>query len=301
MDPEQRFLQARQARSNARREESGHDNNNDDDDDFVTRQQRHSQELGIFWSELRRRLQQWEERLNRLHDTFKAANNSQQQQQQPLILSIRQPFQNLKEELKQLQRHCLRNHDITTTASSTTNANSPSSSSSSTHHDHDDMMILVDWKLPTKEFPNTDLRLLHAEFSKYTQKWETMARLIQPKGKFTFRRYRQELAYRNIHGLLLQDDDQDNNNNNNNNRTTTTEVNDNPPPLPNDESCLQGYDNCIIHIHNDGTTTINHHHHHHQEQDEMPSTPASSMLTSSISLSSPLLLIRNLQHCTVTM
>lgn len=79
--------------------------------------------------------------------------------------NVHQLLLDLKLELQQLQKHCLGS-----------------------------VVVVEDWEVPV--LPVADLRLLHNTFAKHLQKWETAQQEIAPKGKFVFRRYREEVARR---------------------------------------------------------------------------------------------------------
>jgi hypothetical protein len=86
--------------------------------------------------------------------------------------TIRQGMEDLKQGLQLLRRHCLAS-----------------------------TVCFHDWDVP--ELPVADLRLLHAEFTKCSTTWETIKEHLIPKGKFVFRRYREEVGKRKAQGIPL--------------------------------------------------------------------------------------------------
>ena len=122
-------------------------------------------DLYAFWTILRQRLADWDHRLDQLKAT------------QPT--TIRQDLQNLCQELVQMQKHCL-----------------ASASVAESIYSYDE------WQVP-EDLPVADLRLLHAEFTKYMQKFETVKQQLIPKGKFIFEQYRQAIAKRNAQGMAV--------------------------------------------------------------------------------------------------
>jgi hypothetical protein len=63
--------------------------------------------------------------------------------------------------------------------------------STSIHNDNNNNDVKYeDWEIP-EDFPLTDLRLLHTEFSNCAAQLETTRNALFPKAKFVFHRYRQ--------------------------------------------------------------------------------------------------------------
>jgi hypothetical protein len=158
---------------------------------------------------------------------------------------IRQELEDLKEELQQLRKHCLAS-----------------------------TVCFDDWEVP--DLPVADLRLLHTEFTKYSTKWETTKDRLVPKGKFVFRRYREEVAKRKANGISLDAPSRQ--------PTPSTK----PAPTlslgnPNG-SCVQGISNASITIDVNGDVQLQ-----------------GAVTTTVVQISSSALLIRNLHGCSLTM
>jgi hypothetical protein len=155
MDPEQRFLQARQARWSAL-------------SNTTTSSSRATtvEALAAFWTALRQLLVEWNQRLH--------------------VASLnRQDCLNLKEELHAVRQACL--NPTSTSTTSGTSEGPP-------------------FGLPVpQDLPAADWRVLHAEFTRQFQAWEELFDERFPRGKFTFGRYRQEVARRKALGIPLEE------------------------------------------------------------------------------------------------
>jgi hypothetical protein len=149
-----------------------------------------------------------------------------------------QHLQDLKEELQLLRKHCLGS-----------------------------TVCFDDWEVP--DLPVADLRLLHNEFSKYFTIWEAAKEVICPKGKFSFRRYREEMARRKAQGIPLSAP-----------LVAQTTITSKPQVL-HKGACLQDISNESIVIDSDGNVRVR------NEQ--------------IIKVSDAALLVRNLQNCSVVM
>lgn len=149
-----------------------------------------------------------------------------------------QHLQDLKEELQLLRKHCLGS-----------------------------TVCFDDWEVP--DLPVADLRLLHNEFSKYFTIWEAAKEIICPKGKFSFRRYREELARRKAQGIPLSAP-----------LVAQTTITSKPQVL-HKGACLQDISNESIAIDSDGNVRV---------RDEQI-----------MKVSDAALLVRNLQNCSVVM
>ena len=166
---EEKFLQSRQERQNRK------SSVNDDVNARIGK----TSALFAFWKVLRQKLTEWEQKLINLEKEGEAtvvaapveANKGNKKNRKQ---EVRTELERLRLDLDQWRRHCLSNNTILASE-----------------------VESVKWEVPD-EFPVSDLRLLHAEFTKYSSKWEAVHDKLFPRGKFVFRRYRQELARRNI-------------------------------------------------------------------------------------------------------
>jgi hypothetical protein len=270
MDPEQRFLQSRQARLVAA-------------SSSVAR----NEELSIFWSELRRLLKEWNGRLleyQHQHQTTEENTNvSNNNDNDPADLRdggslFRQELQDLKEELQGLRQHCL--HAAAAAASSINSNTTPTN--------------FYDWSVPT-ELPNADLRLLHAEFTRCSTSWESVYQELFPKGKFIFRRYREELARRKALGIPLEaavtaatsiarsrtQNEKDTNN------------------VLDDSGSVQNISDSMIHIQDDGTVQIRGRDDTTNEDRPSSSSERATIIPQRITAAA--VLLRNVQNCTIQM
>lgn len=149
-----------------------------------------------------------------------------------------QQLQDLKIELQQIRKHCLGS-----------------------------TVCFDDWEVP--DLPVADMRLLHNEFSKYFAMWEVAKEVISPKGKFTFRRYREEISRRKAQGIPLSAP-----------LATQTSISPRPRVL-HTGACLEGISNESIVIDADGNVLVR------NEQ--------------IMNVSDAALLVRNLHHCSLVM
>lgn len=227
-DPEQRFLQARQARLTALANNTR-----------KTEEDRHA--LADFWTALRLRFQNWKERL----------------QQDGLD---RQACLDLKEELQALRQECLHPNP------------------------HPSSILPVPMNLPA-----ADWRVLHSEFTRYFALWEEVSTTKFPKGKFTFARYRQEVARRKALGIPLEAAS--------------------APTLPNpsspthqveeqkdDDATLQDISNAAIYISTDGAVVVN-----SKDVVDSDQSQETGATTRSALLSSSAILLRRISNATIQM
>jgi hypothetical protein len=201
--PEQDFLLARQDRTNSRNGHSQH------------QRQRQADELHTFWSGLRTYLSSWHERLDTMEndknaDACTAIAISESSSRRLMDVNsnievhvssthntnnhmiIHQQFEDLKQELIVLRKHCLTNGVAGSSLGLGTYSHG------TTNEEQLNIRILVPDFLPVG-----DLRLLHAEFSKCFQRWEFVKQSLIPHERFTFAKYREELARRKSLGLPL--------------------------------------------------------------------------------------------------
>ena len=123
--------------------------------------QKATEELYAFWTRLRSELSKWDQRLKGLEELSSTAH---------LHLGRQSSLLELQHELERIRKHCL----------ATT-------------------LYFDNWPVP-ESLPVADLRLLHAECTKHSQKLEAYKERFLPKGKFIFKRYREALAKRNAQG-----------------------------------------------------------------------------------------------------
>eukprot|EP00934_Nitzschia_sp_Nitz4_P004231 Nitzschia sp. Nitz4//scaffold92_size79448//38546//39864//NITZ4_005391-RA/size79448-snap-gene-0.130-mRNA-1//-1//CDS//3329560186//4221//frame0 len=139
---------------------------------------------------------------------------------------------------------------------------------------------LEGWEVPM-ELPAADWKWLHGSFADGWALWERIYGQVVPKGKFTFVRYRQELARRRALGMPLTQSAPDSNHASLLPLTkATTET------LVDPQSCLEDLENGTMDIVDNDTP-----------QDTLPTTPASIQYHT---MSSSVLLFRRLKNCTIT-
>ena len=223
--------------------------------------------LATFWSSLRQFLTEWNARLQQVDH--------------------KQQCLNLKEELHALRQACLN-----------PNTGSSSSSSSST--------ILPPELLAAipMDLPAADWRVLHGEFTKYVQAWEEVFTTRFPKGKFTFSRYRQEVARRLALGIPLEKERVPTFRTTKSSTTAATTAAVAVMSEMDESSSLQNISDSSIHIQQDGSvwiqpTTCT-------SRDDEPQQPSGSIITSSIvgqprrqQLSSGAILFRSMSNCQI--
>lgn len=151
---------------------------------FRQRQHRQSEKLHQFRSSLRRLVREWGDRLDRLdmpspEDDGGGGDGGNSDPCREL--------ENLKEELRLLQQHVLTGGRMTT-PSSLAAAALPDAGSADRG--------AGGWPAVPEDFPHTDLRLLHAELSRCSARWEEVSARILPVRTFRFTRYREEAARR---------------------------------------------------------------------------------------------------------
>eukprot|EP00980_Cylindrotheca_fusiformis_P027868 scaffold22560_cov135-Cylindrotheca_fusiformis.AAC.79 len=127
--------------------------------------------------------------------------------------ALYQELQDLKAELHQIRKHCL---------------------GSTVCYD--------DWEVP--DLPVADLRLLHDEFSRCFSVWEATKKQISPKGNFSFRRYREEIARRKAQGIPLSAP------------VAAESALSSKPHLLKEGACLQGLSNVSIVIDSKGNVRV---------------------------------------------
>ena len=178
---EERFLQSRLARrqNQNKKKKNGQHDGDDDNDNY---RQSKTDTLHAFWNVLRQKLKQWQEKLVAVEqeEYKKGENNNKKKNHQ----DARTELERLRFELNQWRKYCLSNNIAATTADIAALGNS------------DDEELLL--KILPEDLPVSDLRLLHTEFTKYSSLWEDVHDRLFPKGKFIFRRYREELARQQI-------------------------------------------------------------------------------------------------------
>ena len=159
-------------------------------------------ELYKFWSVVRKKLSYWQQNLDRL--VFDHNNNENQQPKEEdessssstdndATADVRQRLEDLKQELYLLRKYCL-------STSTSNNENDDCKNHVRTWTDEEGQSER--WNVPDF-IPASDLRLLHIEFTNCATKFDTVYEQIIPKEKFTFKKYRQELARRKALGLPL--------------------------------------------------------------------------------------------------
>jgi hypothetical protein len=190
---EDQFLKSRLARFN----------DNQHHHHTTTRKNNKRDALHAFWTILRRKLRHWNERLVTIEETYqintnKNNNNNNNNTTKSNKNNNKQDgldaLERLRLELEQWRKHCM---SMSTTTSTTATAvstiiNDVDSGDNNKKEDRDD-----EWLVPD-ELSLMDLKLLHGEFTKCSDQWETVRDRLFPKGKFIFRRYREALARRNI-------------------------------------------------------------------------------------------------------
>lgn len=99
----------------------------------------------------------------------------------------------LEDDLKKLRKHCLSTsqHEYCVTATSTTPASDDNGSNKNDETTRGSAVLVV--PAPPEELPLSDIRLLHAQFTKFQSKLDQTRKDMLPKRKFVFRRYRQAL------------------------------------------------------------------------------------------------------------
>ena len=162
---EARFLEARAARYHQSTTSNATATNRKVDD------------LHKFWSRFRSEATLWKDQLQQLQ---LKRNNSSEEHSLTLAsdqrVHLRVVLAQLQSDLLSLRKHCL---SSTNTAAST-----------STSITNNNSVEYEDWEIP-EDFPVTDLRLLHTEFSNCAAQLETTRNALFPKAKFVFHRYRQ--------------------------------------------------------------------------------------------------------------
>lgn len=149
-----------------------------------------SSSLGKFWSTIRFYLSEWNQRL-----------------QHPSL--TRQECWTLQEELRSVRQACLNPTTTmtpvptTTTVTTTTSAIDSSTTNSPPSYNNDYIQVL---NVIPADLPAADWRILHTEFTKCVQEWEDLVSKRFPKGKFTFLRYRKEVARRQALGIPLEEE-----------------------------------------------------------------------------------------------
>jgi hypothetical protein len=231
--------------------------------------QKATEELYAFWTRLRSELSEWDQRLKGLEELSSTTH---------LYLRRQSSLLELQHELERIRKHCL---------------------ASTLYYD--------DWPVP-ESLPVADLRLLHAECTKYSQKLEAYKERFLPKGKFVFKRYREALAERNAQGggPLLSEaassssssakmvtDDSD--------ATQSKSITDRSSRSNQQDyvgGILENITNASISVSSDGSV------HAVAEQSSNGDAPLWSALTDDdavLPISSSSLLIRKLHHCKVDM
>ena len=165
-----------------------------------------------------------------------------------------QDLVDLKEQLQLYQKHCLSSTPI---------------------------IVFDDWQVPDN-LPLADIRLLHKEFSNCMTKWEQAKEIVSPKGKFTFRRYRQEVARRKACGIPIFE--------NSTQKTTplkasahqSTPVQQQQQQEYTKGACIQNLSNATIEIDADGNVLVNKH-----SFLEMPKVSAAALL------------VQKIEHCSI--
>jgi hypothetical protein len=243
MDPEQRFLQARQARWSTSTTVSNH--------------RETAEALATFWSALRRRLAEWKQRVQ--------------------VVSTRQECLNLKEELHALRQACLNPSSSISSSSTTT------TSTNNNNNNNNTLPVPMD-------LPASDWRVLHTEFTRHFHAWEETMATRFPKGKFTFTRYRNEVARRQAMGIPLDAAVVIAGAGEPNHRVGTSAACTTLSDMD-ETSCVQNVADASLHIHHDGHVVWIRKSHDIDESSGSNNVP----------LSSGAILLRTIVHCTIQM
>ena len=224
--------------------------------------------LATFWSSLRQFLTEWNQRLQEV--------------------DRKQDCLNLKEELHALRQACLNPN------SSSLRSETPSSNILPT-----ELLAAIPMDMPA-----ADWRVLHGEFTKYVQAWEEVFTTRFPKGKFTFSRYRQEVARRLAMGIPLEKEHVPTK------QTTISSTAAAAAMSEMDErSSVQNISHASIHIQEDGSVWIQPTTRLDDQPHQSSLASSSSNSTSSINrsvqprqkLSSGAILLRKISHCQIQM
>lgn len=274
---EERFLQSRLARQKKKNDRDAGDSNKSSKTDS----------LHAFWNVLRRKLKRWQERLAAVEEE---CNRNDDKKDSKNHQDARTELERLRLQLNQWRKYCLSNNIASTT-------------DIASHGDEDGELLEI---LP-EDLPVSDLRLLHTEFTKYSSMWDDVHDRLFPKGKFVFRRYREELARRKIqqedlaktHKLKNRPQD----------RASNTEQTSRHPIRGfgnKNDAILENISSLDIIVSATGSVSTTIHTPDEQDDDKVASpiddkVDISAAGTVPSQLSSTSLLFRNLQHCSLVM
>ena len=259
--------------------------------------------IHAFWATLRRRLTNWEQRLISLEKEFEANNEmaNPKSDSDNKRQKVRDGLEWLRYDLDQWRRQCLSMSNSMPNFIRHGRTEAPEEGGEEV------------WNVP-EDIPTTDLKLLHSEFTKYNARLEATQDRLFPKGKFVFRRYREALARRNIQqeDMAKQQQQLQGEKGNPRNADSSKKSSKNSTRDPRGAAVLEHLKNSNLVITKDGTvqrilaspeddSQISQQSLKRQDAGGDRDQITTANVEQLCQLSLPSILIRNLQHCTLTM